>query len=236
MARLIFDIETIGENFDAMDETTQHMLTRWTKQESKSEEEYRAKLTDIKNGLGFSPLTGEIVAIGMVSSDADVGAVYFQAPGMPSVDFEENGIKYKVMNEKEMLEAFWKIVQRYDGIVSFNGRSFDVPYLVVRSAIHGIKPSRDFMGNRYLQYQKTESKHIDLYDQLSFYGATRMKGSLHLWCRAFGIESPKTEGVTGDDVTKLFAEKQYETIARYNMRDIISTKKLYKKWETYFQQ
>jgi len=58
---------------------------------------------------------------------------------------------------------------------------------------------------------------------------------LHLWTRAFGIPSPKAGGVTGDDVTPLFKKKKYLEIARYNVGDLIATKALYEKWQTYLQ-
>jgi hypothetical protein len=35
MATLVFDIETVGEDFDALDETSQDVLTRWIKKESR---------------------------------------------------------------------------------------------------------------------------------------------------------------------------------------------------------
>jgi len=62
MAKLVFDIETVGENWDALDETSQHMLTRWIEKESDGEDNYAARLAEVKDGLGFSPLTGSIVA------------------------------------------------------------------------------------------------------------------------------------------------------------------------------
>ena len=48
---LVFDIETIGEDFDTLDEETQGSLTRWIKKESTSEAEYEASLSDLKEGL-----------------------------------------------------------------------------------------------------------------------------------------------------------------------------------------
>jgi hypothetical protein len=85
------------------------------------------------------------------------------------------------------------------------------------------------MDGRYL-YQQKYAKHVDLQDQMTFYGAMRKAPSLHLFCRAFGIESPKAEGVAGDDVAELFKEKQFRTIAEYNVRDVVATTKLYTKW------
>ena len=63
---LIFDIETVGQDFDSLDKVTRANLTRWIKREAgNNESKYNVLLTDLKEGLGFSPLTGEIVAIGV---------------------------------------------------------------------------------------------------------------------------------------------------------------------------
>lgn len=232
MPALIFDIETIGEDFDALDGTTQEMLTRWLKRESYDEEEYQSALLDIKNGLGFSPLTGQIVAIGILDAEKEKGAVYYQAPNLNQADEETNGIIFKQKTEAEMLEQFWQIAGQYDTFVSFNGRGFDVPYLVIRSAIHKIKPTKNLLSNRYISMQRG-AYHVDLMDQLSFYGAVRKRGSLHLYCRAFGIQSPKASGVTGDDVAGLFKEKKFLEIAKYNVGDLLATRELYRYWRDY---
>jgi len=235
MSTLIIDIETVGANFDELDEKTKESLTAWIKREADSEEDYAVQLEALKNGLGFSPLTGEIVAIGVLDAEKEKGVVYFQAPEKDVKDFEENGIKYKVMDESEMLGAFWEGARAYQEFVTFNGRAFDAPFLMIRSAIHQIRPSVDLMSNRYLSSQKFGPRHVDLADQFTFYGAMRKRPSLHLLCQAFGIESPKEGGVSGDQVGKLFYDKQYETIARYNARDIVATKTLFEYWNTYLK-
>ncbi len=235
MSKLIFDIETIGEDFDSLDETTQEVLTRWIKKESANDKEYQTALEDFKKGLGFSPLTGEIVVIGILDCEKDQGVVCFQAPGEKIKEFEEDGIRFKQMTEKEMLENFWKGAREYQEFISFNGRRFDVPFLVVRSAVHKVKPTKDLMSNRYLTSQRFDAKHIDLFDQLNFYGAVQRRGNLHLWSRVFGIKSPKAEGISGNDVTKLFKEKKFLEIARYNIRDLKATKELYEVWNEYIR-
>ena len=235
MPKLIFDIETIGENFDELDSATRDVLTKWIKKDSESEEEYVKALEELKSGLGFSPLTGQIVAIGVLDYDKNQGVVYFQAPGENFKEFQEENITFKPCTEKEMLENFWKGAEKYNEFITFNGRGFDAPFLAVRSAVHKIKASKDLMSNRYLSSQKFGAAHIDLFDQLTFYGATRRKGGLHLWCRAFGITSPKAQGVTGDDVAQLFKEKKYKEIARYNVGDLNATKELYDYWKNYIK-
>lgn len=232
MAKLIIDIETIGEDFDKMDKATQELLTRWIKNTSKTDEEYQDSLNNLKNELGFSPLTGEIVAIGVMDYEKEQGVVYYQSPEIEAEEIKEGNFKFKPMGESEMLENFWQGLLQYDEIITFNGRSFDIPYIITRSAVHQIEPTRDLMSNRYINSQK-DVKHIDLFDQLSFYGAVRKPGSLHMWCRALNIVSPKAEGVTGDDVSKLFKEKEYIKIAKYNTRDLIATKELYEYWDRF---
>lgn len=235
MGKLVFDIETIGEDFDALDETTQDVLTRWIKKEAHNDEEYEASLEDLKNGLGFSPLTGQIVAIGVYDVEKNIGGVYYQSPENSRGDFEEGGIRYRAMSERDMLEKFWQLALRYHEFISFNGRGFDVPFLMTRSAIHKIRPTKNLMANRYLSLQPKRSMHIDLLDQFTFYGSVRRRGNLHLYCRAFGIKSPKAEGVNGDEVGTLFGAGKYLDIARYNAGDLLATKSLYGYWEKYLQ-
>ncbi len=233
MSALVFDIETVGEDYNLLDKTTQAMLTRWLKRESYDDGEYERALDDVKNGLGFSPLTGQIVAIGILDAERGKGAVYYQAPEEKHSEFEEEGIIFKQKTEAEMLANFWQVAEKFTTFVSFNGRQFDAPYLAVRSAIHRVKPTKNLLSNRYLSMQRG-AEHVDLLDQLSFYGALRRRGSLHLWSRAFGVKSPKEGGVSGDDVARLFKEKKYTDIARYNVGDLRATKELFELWKKYF--
>lgn len=231
--KLVIDIETVGEDFDALDKATQENLTRWIRKDSDSEDEYKIALQDVKNELSFSALTGEIVAIGLLDYHKNEGAVYYQAPGQKNEEIKEDGISFKQMTEEVMLRKFWELAARYQVFITFNGRAFDVPFLMIRSAIKGVRPTKDLMRGRYLYQNNPEALHIDLYEQLSFYGATRRKGSLHLWSRAFGIPSPKSGGVSGEDVGPLFKKKKFLEIAKYNVGDIRATRELYTKWEEY---
>src|SRR5581483_12109725 len=97
--KLVLDIETIGDDFDELDAATQENLTRWIKKDSDNEDEYKLALQDLKNGLGFSPLTGEIVAIGVLDYYKNEGGVYYQAPGQNNQEIKENGIIFKQMGE-----------------------------------------------------------------------------------------------------------------------------------------
>jgi len=233
MKTIIFDIETVGEDFNSLDETTKHIMTRWIEKEAKDEEDYAQALENLKNEMGFSPFTGFIVAVGVLEAETQKGAVYFQAPEKKVEDFEENGIKYKVQSEKEILESFWRVAEKGESFVSFNGRGFDVPFLMLRSVVHGVRPSKNLLSNRYLNLQKFGAKHIDLMDQLTFYGATWRRPNLHLVCRTLGIKSPKADGIDGNIVAELFKNRRYEDIARYNVGDLFSTAGVFEKWKNF---
>lgn len=221
MSRIIFDIETVGKDFDSFDKSTQDYLLKW----AETDEDVK----DVKESLSFYPLTGEVIAIGLLNPESDKGAVFFQAPGTETPSFEENGIRYETGTEKEILEKFWNSIKSYNQFITFNGRGFDCPFILVRSAVHKIKPLRDLMPNRY------GGPHIDLLDQLTFYGASRRKFSLDMWCKTFGIKSPKESGITGYDIKDLFSDKRYVAIARYCIGDIRATKELLSFWENYIK-
>jgi hypothetical protein len=233
---LIFDIETIGQNFDEMDEVSQKNLTRWIGREAAgNDKKYSAMITEVKDGLNFSPLTGEIAAIGIYDTEKDKGVVYYQSPDQENRDiFQENFI-FKAMTEEEMLNKFWEGVRHYEEFVSFNGRGFDVPFLMIRSAVHKIRPSINLLADRYLRYPNGGIRHIDLFDQFSFHGVFKRKGNLHLYCKAFGIRSPKAEGISGEDMTSYFRERRYIEIAEYNSWDLIATWELYQVWDEYLK-
>lgn len=228
MSRVIFDIETAGYDFDSLEPEVRDYLTKW----ADSEEDRQA----VKESLSFYPNTAEVVAIGMLNPDTSRGAVYYScgsgrpeeaASGgkEPIKEIEEEGIRYTPCTEKEILQHFWDVIVKYDSFVTFNGRAFDCPFILIRTAVHRLKPSRELMPNRY------GSEHIDLMDRLMFFGATRKRFSMDMWCRTFGIKSPKSDGVTGYDVKDLFRAGEYEKIARYCAGDLFATKELLHIWE-----
>ena len=234
MATLVFDIETVGERWDELDELTQQTLTRWIDRTARTEEERTARMQDVKEGLGFSPLTGSVVSVAVYDVEREQGAVYYSA-GTEVVDERRAAFVYKVRSEAALLRDFWDGARSYDTFVTFNGRAFDVPFLLHRSVVHGVVPTCDLMRRRYLSQQRPPY-HIDLQDELTFYGAMYRRPSLHLFCRAYGIESPKTEEVSGDAVAELYQQGRYKEIAEYNVADVVATTELYRRWDTYLRQ
>ncbi|MBI2633989.1 MAG: ribonuclease H-like domain-containing protein [Parcubacteria group bacterium] len=225
--KLVFDIETAAEAFDSFDETSQKLLEARFRKYAKTDEE----VEEAKERLTFSPLTSFIVAVGMLDADSKKGAVYFvEKEPRGTGFFEENGVKFEPGTEAEVLQKFWQAASHFDEFITFGGRTFDAPFLMIRSAIHDIRPTKNLMPNRYLDNQPFNLRHVDLQDQFGFYSAKYERLGLHFWCRAFNIPSPKTD-VTGDDVSNLFHQGKSLEIAKYCLRDVEATLELYRHWE-----
>lgn len=220
MSKVVVDIETIGIDFESLDDKSREYLLKYAK-----DDEERQK---IRESLALNPLTGEIVAIGMFNPETLKGIMYYQG-GEGDADFSEDNINFKVRSEKEMLESFWKDIKKYKQVITFNGRVFDAPFLHLRSAILEVKPSRNLVPYRY-DYKL----HCDLLDQLSYYGASR-RFNLDFYTKRFGIRSPKEEGIDGSMISEMFHAGRQKEIAQYCARDIKATAKLYEYWENYLK-
>ncbi|MEK7083664.1 MAG: ribonuclease H-like domain-containing protein [Patescibacteria group bacterium] len=221
MNTIVFDIETIPQDFDALDSLSQAYLL---KSAETAEEQKIAK-----DQMALWAPTNEIVAIGMLSVESENGAVYFQHRGKKFEESIDRGIKYVAgETEKEILERFWQAIRYADKFVTFNGRGFDCPTILLRSAIREVKPTKNLMPYRY-----SVDAHIDLLEQLTFYNAGR-KFNLHMYCQAFGIQSPKGD-MNGSDVKPMFEKGEYEKIARYCAGDLFATRELYLRWKEYLQ-
>ncbi|MBT3538592.1 3'-5' exonuclease [Candidatus Parcubacteria bacterium] len=219
MKTVIFDIETIPQDFGSFDDTQKQYLLKFAN--SRKDEK------KVKEQMALWAPTNKIVAIGMLSVESEKGVVYYHDNNKKTEDFEEGNIKYYCGSEKEILEKFWKAIAHANKFVTFNGRGFDCPVLMLRSAMLKVKPSKNLVPYRY-----STDQHIDLLEQLTFYSAAR-KFNLDFYCKAFGIKSPKSGGVTGHDVKPLFESGEYEKIARYCAGDLWATRELYLRWREY---
>ena len=234
MPKLVIDIETAGKNLKDLDKISQDYFKHWAEKTATNESEIEQELKKIEEGFSLSPLTAEVVCIGMFNPTSENGLIYYQNPDKPANKFTEKNVQIEAASEPEMLKKFWSFVKSYDEFITFNGRGFDIPFLLIRSAVHKIKPSKNLMSNRYLNSQFSGAKHVDLQDQLKFYGAVYGRGyNLHMYCQALGIKSPKQEGVSGAHVKEMFEQKKYDDIAKYNVDDLYATAELYKIWQEY---
>jgi DNA polymerase elongation subunit (family B) len=230
MPRLVFDIETSGlpvENFDAVQ---QEYLFR--EAEKLTDETERAeRRCEIARMLNLWPLTARVVCIAMVNVDSGRGRVLFTAEDYEEPAAQPGPVEFiPCVDEAEMLTAFWDAAKHYDTVITFNGRGFDIPFLYLRSALLNVPISRkDWLGYRF-----QNDPHCDLADQLTFYAGSRdgagRRFNLDFYCKAFGIESPKSQGISGMDINNLMAQGRYRDIAEYCLRDVQATVRLYQIW------
>ncbi len=219
MSRVVFDIETLGFPIESFDEVQQEYLLKFADTEEKRE-------TEIQK-LNLYPLTARIIAIGMLNPETNAGKVFYQADVSEQFSSDDGKVEFVSGDEQQVLKLFWESVQHYDQFITFNGRSFDCPFLMLRSAITGVKPTRNLLPYRY-----DAAIHCDLLEQLTFYGAFR-KFNLDFYCKAFGIKSPKSEGITGLSLGPLFLEGKFREIAKYCLGDIQATAELFRRWEKF---
>jgi len=226
--KIVFDIETSGFPLETFSESQQEYLMRYVEKEKDEELRSEKELEAIRY-LNLYPFTAKVIVIGLMNITTGNRYIIFESEEPKEWDVEEKKISYHGMTEEEMLIKFWYFLTKADKLISFNGRQFDLPFLMLRSAMLKIKPSRNFIKSRY-----DTTKHIDLLDQFTFYGLTR-KFNLDFYSRAFGIESPKSNGITGMDVNELYRAGKIEDIAIYCGDDIKATAELYSIWETYLK-
>lgn len=219
MSRIIFDIETLGFPLDSFDQETQTYLLRFADSDEKIE--------DVKKNLNLHPLTAQILCIALYNPDSGKGKVFFQSETKEEFTSHDGTCQFISASEEDILRQFWQIIPKYDQFITFNGRGFDCPFLMLRSAKLGISVTKNLMPYRY-----DSEIHCDLLEQLTYYQVTR-RFSLDFYCKSFGIESPKSKGITGLDMRKLVAEKRYRDIAEYCYGDVLATGQLHDRWSKF---
>jgi hypothetical protein len=232
MAKLVFDIETTALPLEQFDAAQQEYLFR--EAENLPDPAGREpRRQEIQRLFSLWPLTGQVVCIAMVNADSCRGKVLFLAEDADEGASRPLGIDFiPCADEGDLLTEFWEVAVHYDSIITFNGRGFDIPFLYLRSAMLNVPISRkDWLGYRF-----QVEPHCDLLEQLTFYGVSGREGAarrfnLDFYCKAFGIPSPKSHGVTGLDVSRLVAEGRGREVAEYCLGDVHATVELYKIWK-----
>jgi DNA polymerase elongation subunit (family B) len=232
MATLVFDIETSSLPLEQFDDVQREYLFRDAfKLADPLARELRHN--ELKQQMNLWPLTARVVCIAMLNSATLRGQVLYIANDYEAEGPEAGPVEFvSCLDEAELLTAFWDVARHYDSIVTFNGRGFDIPFIYLRSAVLNVPITRkDWLGYRY-----QTDPHCDLAEQFTFYCVSGREGAarrfnLDFYCKAFGIESPKSHGVTGLDVNELMAAGCFRQIAEYCLRDVQATVLLYQIWK-----
>ena len=161
---------------------------------------------------GFPPAPlHQVVALGVLWLDA-----HHQLQKMGAFGGEENAPP----SESQVLEEFSEFLGRKQPtIITFNGRSFDLPVLANRMLKHGV-PFPAYYANRDYRYRYSDEGHMDLADLLTDYGASR-RPSLSVLAQLVGM--PGKMDVDGSKVQSMFEHGRHAEIRDYCLHDVVQT-------------
>jgi DNA polymerase elongation subunit (family B) len=185
-----------------------------------------------RDRLGLYALSAQVVVIALLNPQSHRGEVLYddRHGTLDAIEMPE-GVEATLVggSEAEIVEHFWKRIARYDRVVTYNGRGFDVPFMMQRALVHSIPVTVDLMPPRF--HRRTN--HLDLQEVLSQYRATRPYG-LGPWTEAVGASSPKEGEVSGAGVGEAFEAGRTREIAEYCLRDVAATNVLLEKVQRYW--
>ena len=176
---------------------------------------YREELIEQK-GTDFIPYTYQLpvsVAIAKVAAD-------FRLLDLVVLDEPE-------FRPYVITDHFWRGWSAYGRptLVTFNGRGFDVPLLELAAFRYGLNladwfavdaKSYDQPRNRF-----NTQKHLDLYELMTNFGASRFNGGLNLAANLLG--KPGKMEIQGDMVQDLFDQGRLAEINHYCRCDVLDT-------------
>lgn len=141
-------------------------------------------------------------------------------------------------DEKDIVKKFWEIAGRADLIIGHNIRDFDLPFIMQRSALLGVKPTWNKFEEpgkkpwdmvKFLSFARYKNAPIfDTLHEWSNWGDMRNNKSLEHLALAMGIPTPK-EGIDGSQVATFYNAGKIKEICDYCMRDVETTRAVYRK-------
>jgi hypothetical protein len=170
----------------------------------------------------------------MLNAETQRGQVQFLAEDFEEAEGEAGPVEFMpCADETELLTAFWDVAKHYDSTSSPSTGAASTCRSFTCARRCSTCPSRKRTGSATVT---PVEPHCDLAEQFTFYSVSGRDGAarrfnLDFYCKAFGIESPKSHGVTGMDVNTLMAEGKFREIAEYCLRDVRATVELYKIWK-----
>jgi len=220
----VFDIETVPDT-DAAPNLT-GIESADIGERRAAIEAYHLDVTDGKNAFPRQPFH-KVVAISFLEAEIERDG---GREGYILRDLRSGG--EADYDEARLLQGFFTYLERQKPrLVSFNGRTFDLPVLKYRAMVHGISaPWLHKSGDKWNSYgyRYATDWHCDLLDVLSDFGASaRVK--LNEVCAAFGFAGKF--GVDGSMVAQMVDDGKIEDVRNYCETDVLNTYLVYLRWQ-----
>jgi hypothetical protein len=208
MSLLIIDVVTTAPEVTTLSAVQHDTLFSWIFERTVDEVERERLCKRVMMRLPQHPLVATIQTVSIYDVKTNERACYVVSDGTSGV---VDGVMIKYMTECEMLKEFWQGVLHYDTFISFDGRRISAPFLIHRSRVYGIRQSKALMEGRYPRQQHT-CRHIDLLEELCFYGVWSQPRDLVHWARTLGVNMESPPSVDDHLAYALFRQSLIYTV------------------------
>ncbi len=201
-AKIVIDIETVASP-DAESFLDPIKAPANYRDEAKIAAFKAEKLHDVIARAALEADLCEVVSVGWWIEGQDAPSVYTRAD----------------LNETDLLFSAWAAIELADedagvrSIIGFNSLGFDLPVLMRRSQLLGVKFP-------FINLDRYRTPHIDLMERLTFQGKLTTR-SLAFYCRRFGI--PCDDTTKGADIAALVAAEDWAGVKAHNLADVRKT-------------
>lgn len=217
---LIIDIETM-EWFK--DEDHKQLILRERQNKTlKDPDKIAENHKKIIGEAALSAYTGQVTVIGMRHSGKPESFIYTLGYTDP-LDGYVNGFP----TERELLMAVWasiaKAIDNGERLVTFHGKSFDLPYLFIRSLVNNVSAGLDYMS---LIHPYNHDSHLDI-------KALFDKGSLKEI--AYVLDCQTDNLLDGSELPELWKIDPAKVVEKCKS-DLIQTEKIYERVKGWIPQ
>lgn len=216
----VFDIETVPD-IDVVEQLTGEVPSD-PEAGRKMLEDYHLEITNGRNGFPRQPFH-KVVAISFLRANI------VRHENLETYEIEELRSGGDLSSEeKDLVHGFFAYCGKiFPRLVSFNGRSFDLPVLKYRAMKYGVSARwLHQSANKWENYaaRYAPNWHCDLAEVLSDYGASA-RTKMNEVCAA--LDLPGKTGVDGSKVADMYDRGEVEGIRRYCETDVLNTYLLY---------
>lgn len=230
---LVLDIETVSDEnippellqnlYDKIEVKADGRIKDEVKIQIDLNEKMEKAKENLRESFALSPLTGKICCVGYKL----YGDLLHSTAG---VTITEGTKTLCSKDEIEILENIQQVLDFTDQLttfITFNGKSFDLPFLKVRAAIHGININFPRNDTKY-----NLDSHFDIRSALTNFD-NYGKGTLSQWAMRFGIELPVEH--TGNAIQVCYNGGDLEAISNICKSDVETTHQLYNKIKDFWR-